>query len=171
MLPLINSLTAAHRAAWFFQQRDRRHDLAGGAVSALITIAGEKAGLHGVHRLGRAQPSMVVISSPSCITARLSRRAPSAIHVHRARATLAVVAALLCTGEDDALANAIEQCGSRIDAKLAVHAIDAQDDRDRSLDIRFIGDYRAAVVPLDRDIRAHWQVSSDYYRCGTPSSQ
>ena len=41
--------------ARFFEQRDRRHDLARGAVTTLISIAGNEGRLHGMHCLRRAQ--------------------------------------------------------------------------------------------------------------------
>jgi hypothetical protein len=56
------------------------------------------------------RPSMVVISSPSCITARLKARihAP-AIHMHCTCAALPVVAALLRSGESNGLTKAIQR--------------------------------------------------------------
>src|ERR1700716_3421382 len=43
------------RAARLLAQRHGRHDLAGGAVAALVTIAGDKRGLHGVEVAGLAE--------------------------------------------------------------------------------------------------------------------
>src|SRR5690349_18711605 len=37
------------RAAGFFEQSHRGHDLPGGAISALISVEGEEGGLHGMH--------------------------------------------------------------------------------------------------------------------------
>ena len=64
-------------------------------------------------------PSIVVISSPSCVAAKTQARihAP-AIHMHRARAALAVVAALLGAGEVQMLAHAVEQRGAWIDIQF-----------------------------------------------------
>src|SRR5471032_2396890 len=49
-----------------------------------------------------------------------------AIHMDRARATLAVVAALLGAGEADMVAHAIEQGGAWIDIQFMERAIDVQ---------------------------------------------
>jgi len=56
--------------------------------------------------------------------------------MHCTCAALPVVTALLRSGESNGLTNAIEERRTRVDAKLAVLAIDAQRDRDRALDVR-----------------------------------
>src|SRR6266545_2324094 len=58
--------------------------------------------------------------------------------MHRARAALPVIAALLRPGESDGLTDAIEERRPRVDSKLAVLAVDAQRDRDRALDARSV---------------------------------
>src|SRR6266849_4221102 len=58
--------------------------------------------------------------------------------MHRTCAALPVVTALLCSGENNGLTDAIEERRSRVDAKLEVLAVDAQRDRDRALDVRSI---------------------------------
>src|SRR6267143_2399910 len=56
--------------------------------------------------------------------------------MHRTRAALPVVTALLRSGESNGLTDAIEERRPRVDAKLAVLAVDAQRDRDRAFDVR-----------------------------------
>ena len=74
-----------------------------------------------------ASPSTVVSSAPSCATASarqaLARR-PSM--QDRARAALAVVAALLRPGQPDVLAQQVEQRGADVDVELVLLAVDAE---------------------------------------------
>src|SRR5258705_12013611 len=65
-----------------------------------------------------------------------------AIHMHRTCAALPVITALLCPGKSNGFTDAIEQRRTRVDAKLAVLAVDAQGDRDRALDVRSVRDLR-----------------------------
>ena len=79
---------------------------------------------------------MVVISSPVVHQGEGQARIhAAAVHVHRACAALAVVAALFGAGECDGLAEAVEQRRPRVDAELVVLAVDAQRDRDRTRDV------------------------------------
>src|ERR1700730_12566248 len=72
--------------------------------------------------------------------------------MYRACVGVTVVAALFRPGEINRFTEAIEQRRPRVNAKLAVLPVDAKDDRDRSLDVRFRSASRAEVVPLDRDV-------------------
>src|SRR6267143_3156867 len=58
--------------------------------------------------------------------------------MHRTCAALPVVTAILRSGESNGLTDAIEERSPRVDAKLAVLAVDAQRDRDRSFDVRAV---------------------------------
>ena len=126
--------------ARFLEQRDGRHDLAGRAIAALIAVAGNERRLHRMQCVGRAQAldggDLVPVVHQG--EAQAGIHAP-AVHMHRARAALPVIAALFRSGEGDGLAEAIEQRRPRIDAKLVVLAVDAQRDRDRALDVRPVG--------------------------------
>jgi hypothetical protein len=53
---------------------------------------------------------------------------PPVVHVHRAGATLAVIAALLGAGEGNVLAQAVEQRRPRVHAKSMILSVDAQRD-------------------------------------------
>ena len=128
--------------ARFLEQRNRRHDLAGRAISALVSVAGDECRLHRMQCVGRAEAldgrDLVPVVHQG--QAQAGIHAP-AIHVHRARAALAVITALLRSGESNGLAEAIEQRRSRIDAKLVLLAIDAQRDWHGAniIDLRQIG--------------------------------
>jgi hypothetical protein len=54
--------------------------------------------------------------------------------MHGARAALPVIATLLCSGERDRFANAIQQRCSRINVQLVVLAIDTQSNGNRAVD-------------------------------------
>jgi hypothetical protein len=51
-----------------------------------------------------------------------------------------MVATLLRSCENNGFAKAIEKRGSRIDAKIAILAVDAKNDWDRTFDLRFLED-------------------------------
>jgi len=128
------------RTAGFLEQRNRRHDLTGRAVATLVTVAGNECRLHGMQCAGRAQAFnrgdlFPVVHQGQ---AKAGVNAP-AIHMHRARAALPVIATLLGAGERDGFTDAIEQRGSRVNAKLVTSAVDAQRDRNGPLDIRRLG--------------------------------
>jgi hypothetical protein len=53
-----------------------------------------------------------------------------------------VVTTLLCSGEGDGLADAVEERSTGIDAQLAVLAIDAQGNRNCALDSWLIREFR-----------------------------
>jgi hypothetical protein len=57
---------------------------------------------------------------------------PATADDHRAGAALAVIAAFLCPGQPQALAQSVEQRGPRVELKLTRHAIDG----DETFDIK-----------------------------------
>src|SRR5262249_28163184 len=95
--------------AGFFEERNRRHDLAGRAVAALVPVAGEKCRLHGMHGFRRAQAldrrdlfSVVHQSQTQ------TRDNTPAVDMDGARAALPVIAPFLCSCQPNAFANAIQ---------------------------------------------------------------
>src|SRR5437879_3421584 len=83
--------------------------------------------------------------------------------MHRARAALTVIAAFLRAGEDDGLANAIQQRRARINSKVVVFAVNPQRDGDSSLNMRTVRGYR---VPF---VRVEWSASRNDGGCRTTS--
>src|SRR2546421_4147973 len=83
--------------------------------------------------------------------------------MHRAGAALTVIAAFLCAGEGDGLANAIQQRRARIDSKVMVFAINPQRDWDGSLKMRMVRYYRV------RFVRVEWSASRNDGGCRTAS--
>jgi len=82
----------------------------------------------GCNRSGVPRPSIVVISSPSRITARLRHEfTPLRSHAPCMR-RIGVIAALLGSGESNGLTDAIEERCPWVNAKLVVLAVDAQRD-------------------------------------------
>src|SRR6266850_5913457 len=67
--------------------------------------------------------------------------------MHVTRAALPVVTTLLRSSESNGLTDAIEERRPRVDAKLAVLAVDAQRDRDRALDVRTFPNFRGQGAP------------------------
>src|SRR5687767_5950465 len=62
--------------------------------------------------------------------------------MHRACAALPVVTPFFCSGESNGFTDAVEQSRPRIDAKVAVLAVDAQGDRSCALDVGPVGTFR-----------------------------
>src|ERR1700730_2562945 len=89
--------------------------------------------------------------------------------MHGTRAALPVVTALLGSGESNSLTDAIEERRTRVDAKLAVLAVDAQRDRDCALDVRAVRSFcgRGALHVSAASVRRHRR-SNDYSGCCTP---
>ena len=117
MLPLMSSLTDASSApARLFEQRDRRHDLARGAIAALITVAAHERRLHRMQCIGRPQTfdrgDLAAIVQQCQAQARIHA---ATIYVHGAGAALAMVAAFFRAGQCDRFANAIQERRPRID--------------------------------------------------------
>ena len=87
------------------QHRNRRTDLAGGAVAALVAVMGDERRLQGVQAIGLAQPlnrgDLVVLMHDGERQAAVD--AP-AVDQHRASPALAMVAPLLAAGERQMLA-------------------------------------------------------------------
>src|SRR5216683_7043372 len=93
--------------------------------------------LHRVQRVGRAQALDRRDLCPVVHQGQAQARGhPAAVHVHGARPALPVVAALLRSGEDDDLTEAIEKRRPWVNGKPLLLAVDAQRDRDRALDAR-----------------------------------
>ena len=118
------------RADRFLQQRDRAHDLAAGAIAALVSVVLHKGRLHGVQVTGLAD----AFDGRDLVALVHHREREAAVHaaaidVDRAGAALPVIAALLGAGEMNALAQGVEQGGARVEvAQSVVFAIDAQRD-------------------------------------------
>ena len=151
-------------AAWLFKQCDGRHDLAGGAVSALVPIMSDKGGLHRMQCARRAQ----ALDGGDFFAVVHQRQAEARVHapaidMHRAGAALTVIAAFLCAGEGDGLANTIQQRRARIDSKVVVFAVNPQRDWDSSLNRRTAGYYRVRLV------RVKWSASRNDGGCRTTS--
>ncbi len=117
-------------------------------------------------------PSIVVISSPSCMAAKNETGIhPPAIDVHRARAALAVIAPFFRSGEMQMLAQAIEQSGARIDPQVVFLAVHTQCDWKRVHRIRRWRLPFESLVAIrhTKAIRAHGRLrsrirTSDYWR-------
>src|SRR6185437_3993601 len=123
------------------------HDLPGGAVAALVGILLEEGRLHRMELTGNPDPldgdDLVLLVSDG---EREAGILPAAIDMHRAGAALPVIAALLCPGELEGLAQAIKQGGAWIDLHYATLAVDVQrDDEPASVLIRKLG----SCTPLD----------------------
>ena len=117
------------RSARFFQERDRRHDLSGRAIAALIGIASHERSLHRMHflRLTEALDRCDLIALVQSGEGETRKLTPS-IDVHRARAALAVIASLLRSGQMQVLAETIEQRRARIDSQIVFLAIHTERD-------------------------------------------
>jgi hypothetical protein len=76
--------------------------------------------------------------------------------MHRTCAALTVVTTLLRSSQDNSFADAIEQRCPRVNTKLAVLAVDAENDGHGSLDIRPRQDCRGRVDPLESFARISW---------------
>ena len=101
--------------AWFLQQRHAGHDLSRGAIAALVAVMLHERGLHRVQIAGLAEAfdrrDLVLFMH------RGKRQAgvhAAAVDVDRARAALAMIAALLGAGQIRALAQGIEQRRARV---------------------------------------------------------
>ncbi len=81
-----------------FKKGRRRHDLTGLAVAALGDLVLDPGGLHGVQRIGRAQPldgCHLILHSPD---RQLAGTNGNPVHMHRARAALGNAAAIFRSG-------------------------------------------------------------------------
>ena len=110
------------------QQRHSAHDLAAGAVAALVAVVLHKSGLHGMQVAGLAN----AFDGGDLVALVHHRKREAAVHaatvhVHRAGAALAVIAAFLGAGQMDAFTQRVEQRGARVEvAQGVVLAVDAQ---------------------------------------------
>ena len=117
----------------FGHHRHSRHDLTRGAVAALIAVVLDEGGLHGMQmiRLADALDGRDLIRRVHH-GKRQARVHALAVHMHRAGAALAVIAALLGAGQVQVFAQAIEQRGPRIDAQRIALAVYLQGYGNRS---------------------------------------
>src|SRR5437899_1880240 len=100
-------------------------------------------------------PAMYRTSAPccavfACAAVMQQRQAEARVHaaaiyMHRAGAALAVITTFLRAGERNGLTDAIQQRCARIDAKRVILAVNAQCDRDGSLNVGRGRDCRRAV--------------------------
>src|SRR6266850_2782300 len=134
------------RPAGLLEQCDRGHDLAGGAIAALVGIVLDEGRLHGMQRVGLSDAfdrgDLVALVHHGEREAGIH---PLAVDVHGACAALAVVAAFLGPGEGKGFAQAIEERGARVEAQRVLPCIDAQCDGNLAL-LGRLG--RADVVPV-----------------------
>ena len=119
------------RADGFLEQSDRRHDLAGGTVAALITIVLDEGSLHGVKVVGLTD----AFDGGDLVHRVHDGEGEAGVHtaavdVYRTGAALAVVATFLCPRHVQVFPQAIEQGGARVELKVVLFAIDAESDRD-----------------------------------------
>src|SRR5262245_50853909 len=82
-----------------------------------------------------------------------TRELAPAVHVHRACTALSVIAALLCAGQCQRLAEAIEQCCPRIDPDRMVRTVYAKGDRNGTVNSRH---RRAPCYGLRRCLICGW---------------
>jgi hypothetical protein len=111
-----------------FEQSRAAHDLAAGAVAALIAVVLDERGLHRVKIVGLTEA--LDSSDPVVLVHDGKREATvdaASVHMDGAGPALAVVAALLCAGQHQALAQRVEQRSTRIEiAQSVILAIDIE---------------------------------------------
>ena len=103
------------------QHRNRRADLSGRAVAALVAVVLHEGRLHRM-QVVRAVPSPSIVVMLVAFVHDGERQAgidPAAVDDHGAGAALALIAALLGAGEMEVLAQRVQQRGARIELKLA----------------------------------------------------
>jgi hypothetical protein len=110
------------------QQSNRAHDLAAGAIAALVAVMLHKRRLHGMQIIGLSNPFNG--GDFIALVHHREREAAvhaAAVHMHRARAALAVITALFCAGKMNPLAQRVEQSGACVEAaQRVVLTIDAE---------------------------------------------
>src|SRR6266851_479496 len=115
------------RPAGLLEQRDRRHDLAAGAIAALIGIVRDERRLHRMQGAGLSDTfyrrDLVALVHHGEAQARVH---PPAVDMHGAGAALAVVAAFLGAGQVNGFAQAIQERRARVEAQPVLAAIDTQ---------------------------------------------
>ena len=97
-------------AIGLFQQRGRRHDLAGCAIAALEGIAFDEGGLNGMQNIAGSQTldrcDLFVLMHDGKRQAGID---PHAVHVNRARTALPVITSLLRARQMKLLPKSIEK--------------------------------------------------------------
>ncbi len=113
----------------FFENGHGGHDLAGGAVAALVAVVLDEGGLHGVEVAGLAD----AFDGGDLVGGGRVHEGEghagvdaSAVDVDGAGSALAVVAALLGAGQVEVLAQAVEQGGARIHIEGVGLAVDSK---------------------------------------------
>ena len=116
-------------APGLFGHGDGGHDLAGGAVAALVAVVLDKGGLHGVEVAGLAEAfdggDLGLLVHGGEGEAAIDA---AAVEVDSAGSALAVVAALFCAGEMEGFAEGIEESGAGIDGEGVGFAVDPEGD-------------------------------------------
>jgi hypothetical protein len=125
------------------------HDLARGAVAALVAIMLNEGGLHGVEmaRLTNAFDGSDLVIGMHDSEGQAGVDATS-VDMDGAGAALAVVAALLGAGQDEVLAEAIEEGSARVEAEFVGLPVDSKSKGYSSL--------RGEVRLLSRDRHGHY---------------
>lgn len=111
---------------------DGRHDLARRAVAALKGVVLDEGRLHGMKGASRCQ----ALDGGDILAfghhgEGEARERPASVDVHRTGAAFATIAALLGSGETEALAQRVEQRRPRINLQPIRSAVDTQLCRDR----------------------------------------
>ena len=113
-------------SAGFFQQSDGRHNLAGGAIAALETVVFDEGGLHGMKPAGFAKAfdggDLVAVVHGCESEAGVDA---AAVDVNGASATLAMIAALLGSGQMEFFAQAVEQRRAWVEVYFVGLAVDS----------------------------------------------
>ena len=128
------------------EHRDRRADLPGRAIAALIAVMLDEGGLHRMQMLRRAQPFDG--GDAVALVHHRERQAgidPPPVDHHRAGAALAVIAALLGAGEMQVLAQRVEQRGPRVEFERVALPFTVKD----TLDMAGAPTLASCVVPTE----------------------
>src|SRR6266851_2730990 len=105
------------------------HDLAGGTVTALVTVVLDEGCLHGMKVVGLAD----AFDGCDLFIGMHHGEGEAGVHaaavdMDGAGSALTVVAALLCAGEIEVLAEAVEEGGAGVDLEAMVFPVDAERD-------------------------------------------
>ena len=149
-----------------FQQRGRRHDLAGCAIAALEGIAFDERGLDGMQGIAGSQTldgcDLFVLMHDGERQAGID---PHAVHMNRARTALSVITSLFGTRQMKVLPKSIEKRDPGFDRQLMALAVDLQSDfrvRVHLFSVNRLGRFLNAVFGADL-------VVAEAAFCPTPS--
>ena len=123
------------------EHRDRRADLPGRAIAALVAVVLDEGRLHRMQVLRRAQ----AFDGGDLVALVHHRQRQAGIDAapvddHRAGAALAVVAALLGAGQVQVLAQRVEQRGARVEFQFAGLTVYFEGDLRQNHRLSFISD-------------------------------